>query len=390
MMQAPAINRLYGKEKHMDCVNKNAENQNHLFSMHTVTFRADVPKWKWECFKEALAEEKAKSPANIHKYYKEEKRFHYQTTDRWGYMHITLSRNREYNKNFIDLKVNPRTLLDVRCPFAYIATDEDICQCMGRVQNFLELVDEDDLSVYDFYIRRIDYCVNIRLNSVDEVAEYMRLMKKGSHPYSTKRRMGYSQTQKRYIPTQDSFTVYSDTFEFSIYNKYGQMENGRRGYSGEDMRAAEQMVRIEYRAGRGKVRREMIRHGCADLQDFLDRTAEIAAENIPRLIRMCYGSGKFVKYDEAAACIEASGMKRKTKEKMRRMLLNVTRYTLADEKENNPDYKKLMKRFNGLGISPVTIPLRSEFSCFENPLAYIRTNNANHFRPGGEAVMEKP
>lgn len=160
-------------------------------------------------------------------------------TDRWGYMHITLSRNRAYNKNFIDVKVNSRTLLDVRSPFAYIATDEDIRRCAGRVQDFLELVDADDLSVYDFYIRRIDYCVNIRLNSEDEVAEYMRLMKKGSRPYSAKRRMGYSQTQKRYIPTQDSFTVYSDTFEFSIYNKYRQMENGRRGYSGEDMRAAE-------------------------------------------------------------------------------------------------------------------------------------------------------
>lgn len=94
------------------------------------------------------------------------------------------------------------------------------------------------------------------------------------------------------------------------------------------------MVRIEYRAGRGKILREMQKHGCTELQDFLDRTSEIAAENIPGLIRMCYGSGKFVKYGEAAACIEASGMKRKTKEKMMGILLNVAKHSLAYEKEN--------------------------------------------------------
>ena len=366
----------------MKYINQNAENFEDLFSMHTVTFRANVSKRKWECFKEVLAEEKTKSSANIHNYYKEGKIFHCHTTNKWGYMHITLYRIKKYNQNFIDLKVNPRTLLDIRCPFAYIASPEDIAKCAGRVQDFLETVDEDDLHIFDFYIKRIDYCVNIRLNSADEVDCYMRLMKKGRFPYSAKPRLEYSQTQKRWIPTKDSFTVYSGSFEFSIYNKYRQMEQSHREYSGEDMQAAEQMVRIEYRAERGKVLREIKKQGCSDLQDFLDRTAEIAAENIPRLIQMCFGSGKFVKYGEAAARIEAAAMKRKTKEKMKGMLQRVARHSLAYEQENNPDYSKLMKHFNELGISPVTIPLRSEFPCFENPMTYIRTNNANRLQAG--------
>lgn len=377
MMRAQRFNGLYRKESSMEQENKNAENHNHLFSMHTVTFRMEVPKREWNCFKEMLAMELKKASGNIYNYYKKGKRVHYHATGRWGYMHITMFRDMEHKKNFIDLKVNPRTLVDVRCPFAYIASHEDIVRCKERVRNFLKTVDADDLEIRRFYIKRIDYCVNIRLNNMDEVDCYIQLMKKGRFPYSAKPRLEYSQTQKRRIPAKNSFTVYSDSFEFSIYNKYRQLEQSHREYSGEDMQAAEQMIRIEYRAERGKVLREIKKHGCSDPQDFLDRTAEIAAENIPRLIQMCFGSGKFVKYGEAVARIEATAMKQKTKEKMKGMLMNVVRHSLAYEQENNPDYSKLMKRFNELGISPITIPGRSEFPCLENPMTYIRTNNAN-------------
>lgn len=365
----------------MEKENRIAENHAPFFSMHTVTFRARIPLEEWKDLKNALAIEKQESSDNIKNYYKkgrkEIKTVHYQTTGQWGYMHITMFRIRERNQNIVDIKMNPRAFSHRKCPFAYIASEEDIHKCIDCLDNFLKILDVDYMGIHDFKINRIDYCVNIRLAGRDAVTDYMRLMKKGSYPYSAERKAEYDQTQKRWIPTRDSFTVYSDTFEFSIYNKSRQMFNEGRGYSEDDLRAAEGMVRIEYRAGRNKVHREEEKHTCGSLQEFLGITGQIAAENIPRYIGLCYGTGRFVKLDEAVGHIESAGLKEKTKEKMKRMLQSVSKRDLQYEKVHNPDYAKLMKQFNRLGISPVTIQHRSEFQSFENPATYIRTDNAN-------------
>lgn len=40
-------------------------------------------------------------------------------------------------------------------------------------------------------------------------------------------------------------------------------------------------------------------------------------------------------------------------------------------------FEPLLKRFNNLGISPVTINSRNNYNRFENPLYYITECNAN-------------
>lgn len=361
--------------------NRIAGNDARFFSMHTVTFRARIPVEDWRDLKNTLAVESQKPSGHIEKCYGRGGRgwkvVHCPTTARWGYMHITLLQIKEHGHNIVDIKMNPRAFSNAVCPFAYIASEEDIYKCMDCLEEFLKAVDVAYMGMDDFKINRIDYCVNIRLAGKEAVEDYMRLMKKGSYPYSAERRKEYDQTQRRWIPTRNSFTIYSDTFEFSIYNKGVQMSGETRNYSADDLEAAERMVRIEYRARRGKVRREQLKHACGSLQEFLEMTGQIAAENIPRYLAACYGTGEFVKFDEAARRIEASDIKGKTKEKMKRMLQNVSVRDLQYEKMYNSDYRKLMRQFNRLGISPITVQHRSPFQCFENPVTYIRTANAN-------------
>ena len=60
------------------------------------------------------------------------------------------------------------------------------------------------------------------------------------------------------------------------------------------------------------------------------------------------------------------------------ILEKVSRGNLQEVKDSyGKDFPKYMKKFNELGISPITIEKRSPFSELENPLYYIEYKNKN-------------
>lgn len=148
------------------------------------------------------------------------------------------------------------------------------------------------------------------------VQEYMRLMKKGAYPYSSKRLQEYSKSRKRYIPTKNSFSVLSKSFEFSIYDKQGQLSDEGEKYSEDEIEEAKGLVRIELRIARSKIRAEEKKNECTEALDFLRETDKIAKDNIPRYLSMTYGTGKFVRYKAAKQIIMESSCHKKTKNDM--------------------------------------------------------------------------
>ena len=74
--------------------------------------------------------------------------------------------------------------------------------------------------------------------------------------------------------------------------------------------------------------------------------------------------------------IENSKYKKKTKEKMTEILDKVSKSNLQEVKQSyGKSFSKHMKRFNDLGISPVTIEKRSRIKEFPGPLYFIEYKN---------------
>ncbi|MCI9571253.1 MAG: hypothetical protein HFH97_01370 [Lachnospiraceae bacterium] len=283
---------------------------------------------------------------------------------------------------YLQIKVNPRMMFHKDAhPFVYIADADDVRNSLDRVQDFLDMTDINEISKECFYIQRIDYCANIRLRSRYEVEEYMRLVRKGLCPYPTIRKEEYSETQKRWMPTQNSFTVCCKSYEFSVYDKQSQMMGENEKYKAEDIAEAEGIVRIELRVKRNKIRYEKKRFDYESEIEYLMKTAEISERLLEKHLRECFGTGCFVKASKAEEIIWESRYKDKTKERMCRIVRDTAKSGLPKarlrygEKHNN--FCDMMDRFNFLGISPITIRQRSEIECLDHPIGYIKDQNAN-------------
>lgn len=283
---------------------------------------------------------------------------------------------------YLQIKVNPRMMFHKDAhPFVYIADADDVKNSLDRIQDFLDMTNINGISKECFYIQRIDYCANIRLRSRYEVEEYMRLVRKGLYPYPAIRKEEYSKTQGRWIPTRNSFTVYCGSYEFSVYDKQSQMMGEKDKYTAEDIAEAEGIVRVELRVKRNKVRYEKKKCDYESEIDYLMNTSEISERLLDKYLRECFGTGGFVKASKAEEIIRESSYKDKTKERMCRIIRDTAKNGLQKAclhyEEKHKNFYDMMRRFNSLGISPITIKQRSEIECLDHPIEYIKNRNAN-------------
>ncbi len=279
---------------------------------------------------------------------------------------------------WLSVVVNPRRMFHADDhPYVYIAAQEEILQSMELIQRLLDEADITEITRDTFKLSRVDYCVNIDLGDEDAVHDYLRLMKKGRILYAMQRKTEYSCIGRRFIPTSRSFTTNSAQTEFSIYDKYYQLNAEKEKYDPEEIEEARGLIRIEYRAKRPKICYEERKLDCAETLGFLELTPEIAERNICRFLKLTYGTGKFVRLKKAIELIDSSSYQQRTKNIMKKILQETVRRDLNNARLCFEDFYKYMKKFNQLGISPITLDKRSKYKEMENPLYYIEHCNKN-------------
>lgn len=353
------------------------------YSIHTFTFRAGLTRVSRDSIEEKLIRlSKKKNRGYYIKGKKPYRTTNYNVASDFGFNTVSLLTITSENMTtsyWMDVKVNPRRMFHKDDhPFVYIADRDDLLYSYIQLDCFLRQAGITEINNAVFYIQRADYCVNIDLEDQERVKAYMRLMKKGAYPYKSERMTEYSEKGKREIPTQDSFTVNTKRFEFSVYDKHIQLSREADKYAKEEIREAEGMIRIELRVKRPKIHYDEKKTECNSTLEFLLSADEIAEGNIPRYLKQAYGSGKFVKLDRAREIIDVSRCKKKTRDQMVEILKKVSRGNLQEVKDSyGKDFSKYMKKFNELGISPITLEKRSPFSELENPLYYIEHRNKN-------------
>lgn len=365
---------------------QNAEEKKIFYSMHTMTMRARLT----NCDVKSICEKLISHSQDCRKgYYQDElcgnekiKYKKFTVAEKFGFNTLVILSTKimEVKAYWLDIKINPRRMFHKNdYPFTYIANEHDIKLSYEKIQTFLDEAGITEIRKDAFYIHRIDYCVNIDLKFRYAVDEYMRLLKKGRCPYNTKRKLEYSESGKRMVPTKNSFTIFSDSSEFAVYDKNSQLQEENRKYSESEIKRAEGIIRIEYRAKRAKIRNEERKNACNDVSALLACTPKIAEKNISKYLKLVYGTGRFVKYRAAKKRIEGSNFRDKTKKEMINILKLTSRYDLQTTQiYYDSDFAKYMSQFNKLGISPITIERNSRIEEFPNPLYYIEHGNKNY------------
>lgn len=292
----------------------------------------------------------------------------------------------QYGMNII---INARKLLGYKkYPNICIAPGKDTPKLMPTLYTKLNYIGLHFLDYNRFHLRRLDLCTNIRLETSAEFEEYLRLICKGKNIYDSALLLYYDKTQKRRIAPKCSFTLTGATFEISLYAKQIQMLASDKYYSVEELQSAENQLRIELRFTNQK-NNELI-HLYQSLDNLICHIPEIGHKYIAQYLNAIYGRGNFYRFDIATQQIEASGFHSTTKQEMRKFMKAVAKGSLSDaiNKFGTDLSDSMLHHFNQLHISPITLPIRSNFTLLPHPLYYITSQNVNHCDQDTQPAIE--
>lgn len=113
--------------------------------------------------------------------------------------------------------------------------------------------------------------------------------------------------------------------------------------------------------------------------DLFPNLSEYAWIKMDDYLGKLFGKGRFVSTKKAKTMILASSYKQKTKKLMLEIVDDTRRKDLigALKGYSLSEARSMVKKFDKLGISPITVP-GAWMKEYENPLYYICSQNSNH------------
>ena len=160
-------------------------------------------------------------------------------------------------------------------------------------------------------LKRLDFCVNARLDNQEQVKAYIRTVKRANVPSKLEIYEQYDKKSKRTKPTKDDFTVYSSEYvAVSIYNKYMEMKKEKEGaFPSSEMERAKNIIRIEIRCMEGKIKALKKKYNVNSIRDFISKGNKIGKELYNYYLSKIFNDGEIFTLKEAMSSIDRSGYK---------------------------------------------------------------------------------
>jgi len=274
----------------------------------------------------------------------------------------------------------------------YIPTEKNLRKISNQVNNYLECFDyindcipaefaDPLLDVAGMSLSRIDPCANILCDSEEEMKQVKRLFTKAAiiprywrdsfpkdskivenpteaNKHSYRQSCGSNKNKKKSGKNRASITVYD--------KKYQLQQIGRCPTELMD----KHMLRIEAELTRSAflhmVKGTDKKDPLALIKAVYDQTPHILSKYMKRMFLV---EGVFVTYNEAVECINSANLKADTKEKMLYLvrktsdndnLTNALDKTKNEFNLSDQGITRLFKKFDKLGINPITLPNSSK------------------------------
>lgn len=143
-------------------------------------------------------------------------------------------------------------------------------------------------------LSRLDFCLNIELESQEQVKAYVKMARCVIIPEYLKQRVYYDKVSKRTKPLKDDMTVYSNNYiEVSIYNKFMQMKKEEKNiYSDEDLSTAKNILRIEIRCMKKKLKELKKKFNVHTIDAFMRNADDIGRYLYKYYLSRMFGTGE--------------------------------------------------------------------------------------------------
>ena len=262
-------------------------------------------------------------------------------------------------KKKIKLLVNPNAIFDTDSNGKLWNPTQDNAQILIRVLNkYIERCFGSRYSLNDFVLTNISLAVNIDVGNREKVAAYINVLQ------NIGKVKGFSPMQYEvdtYAGSTDYFGLVGNTngVEFIVFDKAANEQK-------------KTFLCIEVRL----VRRKTIRKYTAEMSttqqlEFLSANSkEIFLDTFSYIVP----DGDYYKKQEADKIILDSKLKRKSKAKMLRLLALIPKkksLLLAQKEMNDRNIDKVMRMFEELHLSPVTISKRQDVNYLDTLYQYL-------------------
>lgn len=232
----------------------------------------------------------------------------------------------------------------------------------------------ENYSINNLELYRVDYCINVEVDSPENVREYIKQL------YRTDMKKGYKLTVSDNFDfdVNKGFTARNmiTGTEISFYDKQKQLE--QRSYDSEQ---ADGILRVELRLLTWKT---VVKHtpGCRDNRERVAYCMNSSRQEILDIVRLILPDGDYYTIKKACAIVKKSVKKEKLRNRMIEMLRLTRKHSsvrIAKEKlfEKCPklrhDYfDKMMVEFERIGVNVVTLEKDSEVKCLPSLFRYLK------------------
>ena len=227
------------------------------------------------------------------------------------------------------------------------------------------------LSIDDMKISRCDLTMNIEFFTLGELMEYLRIFKKSrciphyKHIFFKK---NDHKTKDYKTANNHSHCISCKSACFLIYDKIAQLEMIDRL---DESLLGRHILRFEAELQRPALKKHLGKQAMATNYKLLASAAQ-KSEKVIRwyLNRMQPPCERYLRYEDAVKMVEESGFRKKTRERMLYLLrktsdkesLTAASNALCDKyKLSGSQCRAALKRFQKLGISPITLTNTSDW-----------------------------
>lgn len=257
-------------------------------------------------------------------------------------------------------------------------TDEldDILDDLDVKSDSGETIHADEMSVC-----RADPCINLSLDSNDEVLEYLRILKKSAlilHYNTDKFERTSSRVKNIKEANTHSYRIKSKGATFTAYDKIYEMQQGDRCPDGL---SDTHILRIEAELKRDALLKRLDRNATLSNEKLLKSTEENAVRILINFLKeMKLGTGTHIRYRDAEARIKESKLEDKIKDRMLYLIRKTSDGNLSSalkklcEEYNlsNNQCDRILNRFDKLGISPITLQNNSRFESLPSLISLLQ------------------
>jgi len=277
---------------------------------------------------------------------------------------IKVEYHRGKYKRKVKLIVNPTKVLGSNDLRLWAPNKKSISKLIRKLESHIDDYFDNDYTLNDFQLTRIDFTVNIDVGNRKKVSAYIKVLRKLGKIKGFSPKYGKSDS---HIDEDLSFDLEgnSNGVDFTAYDKEEQLN--QKNADSKLIKQAKGILRLEVRLKKKKAIGKYTDETESPLQiiDLTLNSKKIFLDTFRQIVP----PGDHYQMKRAVDMVKSNGIKTNRQEKMLRLMNLITEkkslYS-AQKAMNYRDVDALMGWFAGINLSPVTISKRHEVKHLES------------------------